>query len=367
MNHLLQIALAFIITCLCYQPSKATANNFTPMSVQSGDTLISILRQQGFTETERDQILATDTHLQNLFLTLDTRYLLSKSKNQVEIRIYDSQTNAAFIISKKNEKVAVKPYKPNFKTTLQRIEGRVHGSILGTVLGKIDSNFVASRFNDAYAFDIRSAKELKSGARYWFTVQKKYDQGSFVKYGEITQTSLEIDGRQIKKHFVRNQGGGVFFRSNDLNDKKPFYAPVNYLKIASGFQPNRVHPITGRKQPHLGVDFELPTGDSVFAPRQGVIVRYGNNNAAGNYVVILHSNGIETAYNHLSKIEKRIRQGARVLVGDKIAEVGCTGYCTRPHLHFTVKHKGRMVNPLYYIKSYPYKMEQQLSAIVAQN
>jgi murein DD-endopeptidase MepM/ murein hydrolase activator NlpD len=367
MIHLIQVVIAFMVTWICYQPGQAAANYFTAMPVKSGDTLISILRQHGFNEHERDQILSTSTHLQKLFLTLDIKYMLHQDRNLTELRVYDSQTAAAFRILKHNGKITATPYKPNFKITLVRIEGRVHGSVLGSILAKIDSNFVASRFNDAYAFDIRSAKAIKSGAPYWFTVQKKYDLGAFVKYGEILQTSLDINGQIIKKHFVRTANGSVFFNKSSLSEKKPFYAPVNYLKIASNFQPHRIHPITGRRQPHLGIDFELPSGDPVFAPRQGIVMRYGFSNAAGNYIVLAHSNGMETAYNHLSKINKKIRRGYRVYPGDQIAEVGCTGYCTRAHLHFAIKYKGQMINPINYIKSYPYRMEQQLVARVALN
>lgn len=358
---------AFLLALTSYQSVQAANNNFAAKPIRSGDTLIGILAKNGFTGREREVVLSSHAGLRQLFLTLDTKYLVRRDAGETELRVFDSQTAAAFRILKKGGKVSAFPYIPNYKITLERIDGRIHGSILGSILAKIDSNFVASRFTDAYAFDIRSARDLKRGANYWFTVQKKYESGHFIKYGEIMQTSLEIDGRDVRKRFVKNPDGGVFFNSDDLLEKRPLYAPVNYLKIASTFQPNRLHPITGRRQPHLGVDFELPKGEPVLAARKGVVVRYGNNHAAGNYIVLLHSNGMETAYDHLYKIDKKIRQGLKVNAGEKIAEVGCTGYCTRAHLHFAVKTKGRMVDPLNYIKAYPYHMEEQLEARVAKN
>lgn len=367
MIHLVHVVCAFVVAFTSYQPVHAAANTFTAKPVRSGDTLISILRANGFSDRERETVLGSSSQLRALFLTLDTKYLVRREGRELELRMFDSQTSAAFKILKSGGKVTAEQYKPDFKVTLERIEGRVHGSILGSVLAKVKSNFVASRFTDAYAFDVRSGRDLKRGARFWFTVQKKYENGNFVKYGEIMQTSLEVDGRDLRKRFVKNSEGGVFFNSDDLLEKRPFYAPVNYLKIASTFQPNRIHPITGRRQPHLGVDFELPKGEPVLAARKGVVVRYGNNHAAGNYIVLLHSNGMETAYDHLYKIDRKIRQGLKVAAGEKIAEVGCTGYCTRAHLHFAIKNKGRMVDPLNYIKAYPYHMEEQLEARVARN
>jgi murein DD-endopeptidase MepM/ murein hydrolase activator NlpD len=226
---------------------------------------------------------------------------------------------------------------------------------------------VASRFIDAYVFDLKSSRRLDRGARFGLTVEKLYENGQFIKYGEVTATSLDINGVPVHKKFIKHKAGGVFFSAGDLLDDRPFYAPVEYIKVASRFAQNRLHPITKRHQPHLGIDFELPIGDPVFAPRKGTVIRYGNNHAAGNYIILLHANGIETAYNHLHRIDKRIRQGLKVSAGEKIGEVGCTGYCTRAHLHFAVKKKGRMVDPINYIKSYPSHMERLLQERVASN
>lgn len=360
----------FFIAFTSYQPAQAGANTFTAKPIQIGDTLLSILRDHGFSESEREKVLAADPGLRQLFLTLDTRYLVRKASGELELRMFDSQTSHAFRIFKQKSSVIAYRYKPNFKITSERISGHIFGgsgSILGSVLSKIKSNWVASRFVDAYTFDLKSTKSIKRGAPFWFTVEKKYEGGQFIKYGEILRTSLEIDGSMVQKKFVRFKDGGVFFNSQDLFEERPFYAPVGYLKIASPFKLNRVHPVTGRRQAHLGVDFELPAGYPVFSPRGGVVLRYGNNRAAGNYIVLLHSNGMETSFNHLYRIDRRIRQGLKVFGGEKIGEVGCTGYCTRAHLHFAVKKKGQMVDPIRYMKPYPSYMRELLENQVAQN
>ncbi|MFS4458803.1 M23 family metallopeptidase [Bdellovibrio sp. HCB2-146] len=365
--HLAMIVSAFVIALTSYQPVQARANNFTLKPVRVGDNLLSILRQHGFSEKERQEVLAQDQSLRHLYLTLDTRYLVRTAKGETEIVMFDSQTADAYRIFKRGSRVVANKYDPKFKTTTVRIEGRIYGSLMGSILPKLNSNFVASRFMDAYAFELRAQKSLQRGAHFWFTVEKKYLGPHFIKYGEVLQTSLDIGGERLQKRFVRHKGGGVFFNEQDLLDEKPFYAPVDYLKIASQFQPNRRHPITRRVQPHLGVDFELPTGEPVYAPRTGRVVRYGHNRAAGNYIVLLHSNGMETSYNHLRKIDRHIRVGLQIKAGEHIAEVGCTGYCTRPHLHFAVKKKGRMVDPLNYIKAYPVHFERMLESRVATN
>ncbi|MGZ3773566.1 MAG: M23 family metallopeptidase [Pseudobdellovibrionaceae bacterium] len=361
---------AFLLAFISYQPLMAGANTFTAKPIQVGDSLISILKENSFSEKERERVLAADAGLRDLFLTLDSHYVVKKAPDSVELHVFDSQTSKAFTILKSGTSIIAKPYRPNFKVSLKRIEGRVSngpGSLLGTILAKVNSNWVASRFVDAYAFDIQNSKSIPKNARFWFSVEKLYENDQFIKYGEILRTSLEVNGTSVQKKFVRYKGGGVFFNAQDFFEERPFYAPVSYVKIASPFKLNRVHPITGRKQPHLGVDFELPSGYPVFSPRTGTVIRYGNNRAAGNYIVLLHSNGMQTFFNHLHRLDKRIRQGVKVFAGEKIAEVGCTGYCTRAHLHFAIKYKGHMVDPLKYLKPYPSYMKEVLENQLAQN
>ncbi len=354
-----------LVTLLSYQVVQAHANSYVQKSVFNGDNVISILKKNGFNEFQRESILSQNKGLRQLFLTLDTKYLLQAEKGAVELRLYDSQGNHAFRVWRDSTNFGVQAFKPEFTTTIERFDGHVYGSLMNSILNKVDSNWIASRFIDAYVFDVRPST-LERGAPYSLNVEKKYDQGQFIKYGEVTQTSLKIEGRSLRKIFVRSAGGGVFITDQDLQKQRLFYAPANYLRVASLFQPFRRHPITKRLQPHNGVDFELAEGDPVLAARQGVVVRFGRSRAGGNFIVLAHTNGMETAYNHLMRVSSRIRRGLRVTAGEKIAEVGCTGYCTRPHLHFALKIKGRMVDPLKYIKPFPLSMENLLEARIAQ-
>lgn len=365
--HLIVIVSLFFLSLTSYQPSLASANKFTAKSVQVGDNLLSILRKNGFTQEQREIVIGSHSGLRNLFLTLDTKYLISQQNGLTEMRFFDSQTSEAFRVIKRNSQVQAFKYDPAYQVQHQKVEGRIHGSILGTVLSKVKSNWVATRFMDAYAFETKTGRKLRAGAPFSFTVEKLYEGSHFVKYGEILQTSLQIGTDNVQKKFVRFKDGGVFVRNQDLLENKLFYAPVNYIRIASHFQPNRRHPITRRVQPHLGVDFEGPVGESVFAPKQGIVSRFGNNRAAGNYIVLLHAHGVETSYNHLYKIDRRIRIGLKVGIGEKIAEMGCTGYCTRAHLHFAVRKRGKMVDPLTVIRTYPYNMEALIEDRIASN
>lgn len=356
-----------VFSLLSYQRAFAGANGFIAKKVQIGDNVVSLLRQYRFSEAERSQVLTQAPALRLLYLQLDVGYLVKQETDRTELRLYDPQKDVVFVIKKNGKTIESKRARVVYKTTIARVDGRVNGSLMANILGKINSNWVASRFMDAYIMDHNLDRGLDRGAKFWFTVEKKYDGPFFVRYGEVLQTSLEVRGRHLKKRYVKiNSDGGVFISENDLIKNRPFYSPVAYLRVASLFQPHRRHPITRKVQPHLGIDFELPEGSPIYAARSGVVVRFGKNHAAGNYVVLLHANGVETSYNHMKRLHAKIRRGLKLNAGEKLGEVGCTGYCTKAHLHFAVKKNGRMVDPLKFLRPYPVFAENLLHSKVAQ-
>ena len=63
-------------------------------------------------------------------------------------------------------------------------------------------------------------------------------------------------------------------------------------------------------------------------------------------VVINHGYGYETVYAHLSKVS--VREGQHVKRGDMIGKSGRTGLVSGPHLHYEVRYKGVIQNPMNY-------------------
>ena len=106
----------------------------------------------------------------------------------------------------------------------------------------------------------------------------------------------------------------------------------------------RMHPIFHEKSFHNGIDIAAKYGTYVGAAREGVVTATGWMGGYGKAVIIKHKNGYKTLYGHLSRITTR--KGRHVKSGSMIGRVGSTGYSTGPHLHFTLWHNGRLVNPL---------------------
>jgi murein DD-endopeptidase MepM/ murein hydrolase activator NlpD len=103
----------------------------------------------------------------------------------------------------------------------------------------------------------------------------------------------------------------------------------------------------GRAENHSGLDLAAPTGTPIYATGPGVVTKSGWGTGYGQYVEINHGDGYVTRYAHASRLIARV--GQRVKAGEHIANVGCTGRCTGPHLHYEVVKNGQRKNPSPYL------------------
>jgi murein DD-endopeptidase MepM/ murein hydrolase activator NlpD len=112
----------------------------------------------------------------------------------------------------------------------------------------------------------------------------------------------------------------------------------------------RVHPVTGVRKMHTGIDMAAPKGTPVYAAESGVVIVNQWMGGYGNCIIIDHGGGLWTLYGHLLDGSSVVKKGETVKRGEKIAGVGMTGTATGYHLHFEVRKNEEPVNPLPYIR-----------------
>lgn len=135
--------------------------------------------------------------------------------------------------------------------------------------------------------------------------------------------------------------------SPNLYWKSDFIYPLN-TKITSDFGNKRVYN-NSIKSYHSGTDFRAPNGTPLQAVNDGIIKLAKNRFYSGNSVVIDHGHGVYSCYFHLSKINLKV--GTKVKKGQIIGLSGSTGRVTGPHLHFSMRINGILVDPMHLIST----------------
>ena len=114
--------------------------------------------------------------------------------------------------------------------------------------------------------------------------------------------------------------------------------------------------LTSREAERAGVDVIAAAEGRIVSVRDGqpdVSVRANGKEAVrgvecGNGVRIAHSGGFETQYCHMARGSVRVQAGQAVKAGQPLGRVGLSGMTEYPHLHFTVRREGKVVDPFAY-------------------
>ena len=138
-----------------------------------------------------------------------------------------------------------------------------------------------------------------------------------------------------------------------------FPMPVQNATVTCEFG-GRIHPITGKKSYHTGMDIAGTWHSNITAVEKGTVVFAGVQRGYGNCVEIQHTSDkgtkYYTFYAHLARID--VNQGQEIEQGTVIGIQGGDpnrdpnpGYSTGSHLHFEIRKSltGDYINPREYL------------------
>jgi murein DD-endopeptidase MepM/ murein hydrolase activator NlpD len=144
-------------------------------------------------------------------------------------------------------------------------------------------------------------------------------------FGQLTETVQKMDSRW---------------------SKRPAIWPTNG-RLTSNYG-YRIHPFTGMRLLHEGLDIANAIWTPVYATADGLVKDVSTQTYFGNVVRINHNNGeFMTLYAHMQKAA--VITGQAVKRGDVVGYIGNTGRSTGPHLHYEVRRNGSVVNPMAFI------------------
>ncbi|MFP6843261.1 MAG: M23 family metallopeptidase [Acinetobacter sp.] len=182
-------------------------------------------------------------------------------------------------------------------------------------------------------------------------------QGSYVESDNIdlpAETKMSVQLREktieLNNESLAKKYGSSTSKSYSNNPYSWLVShPLPDMKRVSSNYGGRT--MSGRAENHSGLDLSAPSGTAIYATGPGVVTKSGWGTGYGQYVEINHGNGYLTRYAHASRLIARV--GEQVKAGDHIANVGCTGRCTGPHLHYEVVKDGQRKNPSTYLAMLP--------------
>jgi murein DD-endopeptidase MepM/ murein hydrolase activator NlpD len=236
------------------------------------------------------------------------------------------------------------PYEIETKT----VAGVIESSLFGAIGQAGENDELGIRLANVFAYDVDFTRDLRQGDSFKAIIQKRYREGSFVGYGPLIAASFTNQGQTFYAYsYADRNGNTAYYDQNGRPLRKAFLkSPLPFTRISSGYSMSRLHPILKYRRPHQGIDYAAPTGTPISTVADGIVAQVGSNNSQGKFVRVIHSNGYETIYNHMSKFAQVSKKGAKVKQGQVIGYVGSTGYATGPHLDFRMRQNGKLINPL---------------------
>jgi murein DD-endopeptidase MepM/ murein hydrolase activator NlpD len=335
--------------------------------VKKGDTVTSILRDQGATPEEAKAIAATlgargrDGGLKE---GEKLRILMAPAGPGQRLQPYrvvvanETAVEAVAALSDLGKYVAVDVASMNTVTEAPEASDddddddgtgvRLYQSIYETALRNKVPPTVIEDMVRIYSYDVDFQRKVQPGDSFDVFYAGEDEGSTITEKTEVLYAALTVGGETKKYYRFQTPDDAVvdYYDETGKSAKKFLVRkPVNNAIMRSGFGSRR-HPILGYVKMHTGVDWATPYGTPIFASGNGVVEVAGWEGGYGNYVKLKHNNGYETAYGHMSAFAKGLEVGKRVRQGQVIGFVGSTGQSTGAHVHYEILVNGRFVDPM---------------------
>src|ERR1700736_2757426 len=356
------------VTLLAKTKDQATGGNPSGERVhmvKKGDTVTSVLREQGATPEEAKAIAATlgargrDGGLKE---GEKLRILMAPAGPGQRLQPYrvvvanDTAVEAVAALSDLGKYVAVDVQSMN--TVAETADNsdddddgtgvRLYESIYETSLrNKVPPNVIEDMVR-IYSYDVDFQRKVQPGDSFDVFYAGEDEGTNVSEKNEVLFASLTVGGGTKKYYRFQTPHDAVVDYSDETGKSaKKFLVrkPVNSAIMRSPFGIRR-HPILGYVKMHTGVDWAAPYGTPIFASGNGVVEKAEWEGGYGKYVRLKHANGYETAYGHMSAFAKGMEPGKRVRQGQVIGFIGSTGQSTGAHVHYEILVNGRFVDPM---------------------
>ncbi len=214
----------------------------------------------------------------------------------------------------------------------------------GTVQYEIEVPYEVQRVADASSYEgTERVRTNGENGRSLVTATVTYLDGEQLSSVITASTVIKEPVTQVvsygTKTIDKNYKGGA-------NATGRFIWPVPSTRYVSQY-----YKASSGSERHSGIDVwsRDMTGEDIVAADGGTVIVAEDPKGTsywsyGKYIIIDHGGGYQTLYAHCDELF--VKEGDKVIQGQRIASVGNTGRSTSPHLHFEVRVNGRNVDPM---------------------
>ena len=314
--------------------------------VRSGDNLSLIFARAGFSERDVYQVSSADggRALRKIFPGETIAFLKDESNELVKVKHVQSRLKWT-TFSRSGSQYSAQTVERSPETRERSATMRIASSLFTAGQQAGLSSRVIMDLAGVFGGVVDFALDPREGDTIELVYEEQYLDGEKFADGDIIAAAFTNKGETYEAYRYTDAAGDTsYYDEQGISMRKAFLkAPVDFTRVSSNFNPNRLHPIYKTKRPHRGTDYAAPRGTPVYAAGDGRVVEAGYSRANGNYVFIQHGESYKTHYLHLDK--RRVKKGERVEQGGVIGTVGSTGAATGPHLHYEFLVNGVHRNP----------------------
>ena len=127
---------------------------------------------------------------------------------------------------------------------------------------------------------------------------------------------------------------------------KAWLWPLWPVELSSPFG-YRIHPLTGERRFHQGVDLRTTAREEIRSIQEGWVLHAGWAGGYGHMVEILHPCRSFSRYAHLYQV--KVKVGQKVEAGTVVGLAGDSGMATGIHLHFELWKEGLPADPILHL------------------
>ncbi|CAN5166265.1 peptidoglycan DD-metalloendopeptidase family protein [soil metagenome] len=318
------------------------------LKVASGDTLDALFMAHNLDRTDLARMLEVEGVGQPLRLLRPGDEILVRHDagriSELERRLDEVRRLS---IRRGDDGFSAQIVEDEIERQLRHAQGKIESSLFEAGLRAGLSERLIMSLAGIFAWDVDFVLDIRHGDEFVVVYEEIWRDGELHGIGHVIAAEFVNNGRTFRAvRFVDPTGRADYYTPDGRSVRRAFLrAPVDFSRISSNFNLQRLHPIFKTVRPHRGVDYAAPAGTPVRAAGDGIVDFRGSKGGYGNAIILRHGGNVTTLYGHMSRFGDRARTGSRVQQGQIIGYVGQTGYATGPHLHYEYRLNGVHRNP----------------------